>query len=45
MKKMIERKKMDKRKRDKLKVIIRAHFEEWLRQTGNLQQIEDLASV
>jgi len=36
---------MDKRKREKLKQIIRAHFEEWLRQTGNIQQIEDLAGV
>lgn len=42
LKQAIEKRKFDKSMRDRVRAVIGAHFENWLRQTGNYQQLEDL---
>jgi hypothetical protein len=45
LKQAIEKKKLDKSMKERIRAVIHAHFENWLRTTGNWQQIEDLVRL
>jgi hypothetical protein len=45
LKRFIESQKYDRSTKEKFKSIIKESFEDWLRASGNMQQLEDLAKL